>query len=188
MIERLMNRLEEGLLILLLAAMTLLTFSQVVLRYVFNTGWGWALEATTYMFGWLVMIGISYGIKVGFHIGVDALVKLLPKGGQRAIGLVAALLCLAYAVILTIGGYNYFDTMHMLGVEAEDIPLPRWMLVIIVPIGFGLLGFRLAQMTWRILTGRIGGFNLGDEAAEVLRSSLTGPGGQSGTDSDGAPR
>lgn len=175
MIEKGMNRLEEGLMILLLVAMTLLTFTQVVLRYVFNTGWGWALEATTYMFGWLVMIGISYGIKVGFHIGVDALVKLLPRNGQRAIGLLAALLCLAYAVILFIGGYQYFDTMLMLGVEAEDIPLPRWLLVAIVPIGFGLLGFRLAQMTWRILTGRLSGFNLGDEAAEVLRANFTGP-------------
>src|SRR3546814_8791676 len=58
--------------IFLLAAMTLLTFTQVVLRYVFNSGWGWALEATTYMFGWLVLVGISYGIKVGFHIGIDA--------------------------------------------------------------------------------------------------------------------
>lgn len=184
MIEKVMNRLEEGLLILLLVAMTLLTFTQVVLRYVFNTGWGWALEATTYMFGWLVMIGISYGIKVGFHIGVDALVKLLPRNGQRAIGLLAALLCLAYAVILFIGGYQYFDTMLMLGVEAEDIPLPRWLLVVIVPIGFGLLGFRLAQMAWRILTGRLSGFNLGDEAAEVLRANFTG----SNSGSDGAAR
>lgn len=184
MIEKIMNRLEEGLMILLLVAMTLLTFTQVVLRYVFNSGWGWALEATTYMFGWLVMIGISYGIKVGFHIGVDALVKLLPRPGQRAIGLIAALLCLAYAVILFIGGYQYFDTMLMLGVEAEDIPLPRWLLVSIVPIGFGLLGFRLVQMTWRILTGRLGGFNLGDEAAEVLRANLTG----SSSGSDGATR
>src|SRR3546814_8306373 len=38
---------SEGLMILLLAAMTLLTFSQVVLRYVFNSGWCWALDATT---------------------------------------------------------------------------------------------------------------------------------------------
>src|SRR3546814_15227267 len=88
MIEKSMNRLEEGLMILLLAAMTLLTFSQVVLRYVFNSGWGWALEATTYMFGWLVLVGISYGIKVGFHIGIDAVVNLLPKRGRRIVGLI----------------------------------------------------------------------------------------------------
>ena len=32
------ERLEEGVLAFLLAFMTLLTFTQVVLRYVFNTG------------------------------------------------------------------------------------------------------------------------------------------------------
>jgi len=35
---------------------------QVVLRYVFNGGFTWALEATTYLFGWMVLIGMSYGV------------------------------------------------------------------------------------------------------------------------------
>lgn len=173
-----MNRLEEGLMILLLAAMTLLTFSQVVLRYVFNSGWTWALEATTYMFGWLVLVGISYGIKVGFHIGIDAVVNLLPKRGRRVVGLITVLLCLAYAAMLTWGAYDYFDTMLMLGVEAEDIPLPRWFLVSIMPIGFALLGIRLLQVLWGIISGRLGGFNLGDEAAEVLRAHIADAGGE----------
>jgi C4-dicarboxylate transporter DctQ subunit len=178
MIGKFINRLEEGAIVLLLAGMTLLTFSQVVLRYVFNSGWGWALEATTYMFGWLVMVGISYGIKVGFHIGVDAVVNLMPRRGRRIVGVITTLLCLAYALMMACGAYDYFDTMHMLGVEAEDIPLPRWLLVSIMPIGFALLGIRLLQMLWGILSGRLGGFNLGDEAAEVLRSH--------GADSHGA--
>ena len=38
MLATFINRLEEGLMALLLAAMTLLTFSQVIARYVFNTG------------------------------------------------------------------------------------------------------------------------------------------------------
>jgi C4-dicarboxylate transporter DctQ subunit len=37
----------------------------------FSTGFGWALELTTYLFAWLVLFGISYGIKVGAHIGID---------------------------------------------------------------------------------------------------------------------
>jgi C4-dicarboxylate transporter DctQ subunit len=42
-IGRLVNELEEGFIALLFAAMTLVTFSQVVARYVFNTGVVWAL-------------------------------------------------------------------------------------------------------------------------------------------------
>ena len=72
-IEKIMNRLEEGMIILLLLGMTLLTFVQVVARYVFNSGFVWALEVTTYMFAWLVLTGMSYGVKVGFHrVGDEA--------------------------------------------------------------------------------------------------------------------
>lgn len=164
-----MNRLEEGLIVLLMSGMTLLTFAQVVARYLFNSGFIWALEATTYMFAWLVLIGISYGVKVGFHIGIDSVVKLMSQRAQRYVGMLASLLCLIYAVILLIGSYRYVDTMHMLGVEAEDIALERWLLAVILPVGFLLLGWRLLQMTWRILRGQQTEL-LGDEAAEILRA------------------
>lgn len=165
---QIMNRLEEGVIAFLLAAMTILTFVQVVLRYVFNAGLVWALEATTYMFAWLVLFGMSYGIKAGSHIGVDVLVKLLPGAGQRAVGILAGFLCMAYAAIVLYGGYVYVDKMYLLGVEAEDLPIQRWVLILILPIGFALLLLRLAQATWRILSGRQAGFRLADEAREAL--------------------
>ena len=79
------ERIEEGVLALLLAFMTLLTFIQVVLRYVFNTGLLWSLEATTYAFAALVLIGMSYGIRTKSHIAVDLLVKNLPSRLRNAV-------------------------------------------------------------------------------------------------------
>lgn len=166
--ERIIGKLEEGVIAFLLAAMTLLTFVQVVLRYVFNSGLFWALEATTYMFGWLVLFGMSYGVKVGSHIGVDILVKQLSAKAQRAVGVLAGLLCLLYAGIVLYGGVVYVDKMHTLGVEAEDLPIERWLLIVILPIGFALLFFRLAQTTWRIVTGKQSGLRLADEAREAI--------------------
>jgi C4-dicarboxylate transporter DctQ subunit len=167
-LARWFNRLEEGSIALLLASMTLLTFLQVVLRYVFNTGLTWALEATTYMFGWLVLLAISYGVKAGSHIGIDVIVKTLPRNGQRVAGIIGGLLSIAYAIILLIGSYHYIDTMHMLGVEAEDIPIERWILLLALPIGFLLLLWRLVEATTKILSGREATMRLADEAREVL--------------------
>lgn len=163
------QRLEEGILALILAAMTLLTFLQVVLRYVFNTGLLWALEATTYMFGWLVLIGISYCVRERAHIGVDALVRLLPPAARRAVGLLVLALTLVYTGLMLYGGIVYVNQMHIIGVEAEDIPIQRWILSICVPIGFALLGVRLLEMGWRIITGVSPGYELADEAAEVIK-------------------
>lgn len=163
------DRLEEGAIAFLLAAMTLVTVVQVVLRYVFNSSLLWGIEATSYLFGWMVLIGISYGIKVGSHIGVDALVNTLPKNGRRVAGVISGLLCIVYAVLMLIGSWNYFETVYDIGVTGDDIPIQRWILIIILPLGFLLLLFRLLQMTWRILRGDEAGFKLADEAAESLR-------------------
>lgn len=163
------NLLEEGMVAFLLAAMTLLTFTQVILRFVFNTGLSWALEATVYIFAWLVMIGISYGVRIGAHIGVSAMVDRLPKGGQRISGIVAGLCTILYGVLMTMGSWDYIDTVYLIGVTGEDIPIPRWILIIILPIGFALLTFRLAEATWRNLRGDELGMGLADEVADAMK-------------------
>ena len=55
------HRVEEGLIALILGVMTILTFVQVVLRYVFNSGIIWQLEANYYLFsvagdGWHLLL------------------------------------------------------------------------------------------------------------------------------------
>lgn len=169
MLTKLIGRLEETILAILLAAMTLLTFVQVVLRYVFNTGFVWALEATVYLFAWLILLGISYGVRVHAHIGVDILVKSLPAVARRIVGLLAIGLSLLYTGLMLYGSVGYVSRLHRLGTEAEDIPIERWILTIVLPIGFVLLGLRLLEQGWAILQGRARGFELGDEAAEILR-------------------
>lgn len=173
--SRLVRYLEEGVIAFLLAAMVLLQFVQVVLRYVFNAGLVWALEATTYMFAWMVMIGISYGIKAGSHIAVDALVTALPRAGQRTLGMIAALLSIVYAAIMTYGGWNYFNTVWTIGVMSHEIPVQRWIFVIILPVGFALLLFRLLELAWRIARGEVDGFQVANEAAEAMQMQMDSP-------------
>ncbi|GGB37953.1 C4-dicarboxylate ABC transporter permease [Tistrella bauzanensis] len=168
MISRIWGRLEEGVIASLLAAMTLLTFAQVVLRYVFNSGMVWALEATFYLFAWLIMVGIAYCVRVHAHIGIDLIVKMLPAVPRRTVGLIAIALSILYAVLMAWGSWNYTERMMMLGIEAEDIPVERWMLSIILPIGFALLGVRLLEQGWLVATGRAEGFQLADEVAEAM--------------------
>lgn len=167
-LREVLNRTEEGLIAFILAAMTILTFVQVVLRYGFNSGFIWALEANFYLFSWLVMIGISYCVRVRAHIGVDAAVKLFPAPVRRVIGIIVVVLALIYASFMIYGSVEYINRMMIIDIEAEDIPVKRWILSICLPIGFGLLFIRLIGMAWRIFTGKSEGYELADEAAEAL--------------------
>ena len=150
---RLVDAIEEGFIALLFAAMTLVTFSQVVARYVFNSGAVWALELTVYLFAWLVLFGMSYGVKVHAHLGVDAFVKLFSSSTQRIFGLLAVAAGLIYGGILLIGSWDYVWKLFRIGIESEDLPIPQWVPMAILPIGVALLMFRLAQIGVRIWRG-----------------------------------
>ncbi len=165
---RWLEHLEEGLIAFLMAAMTLVTFMQVVARYVFNYSFVWALELTGVMFAWLIFTGMSYGVRVGAHIGVDALVKSLPAGTARAVGIVATILCIVYASIVFVGGFTYVRKMHEIGILMQDIPIEQWIPRVILPLGFALLAIRFLEVLYRLATGGEAHL-LGDEAADALK-------------------
>jgi C4-dicarboxylate transporter DctQ subunit len=148
------NRLEEGVLATLLALMTILTFVQVVLRYAFNSGLVWSLEATTYLFAALVLFGMSYGVRTQTHIAVDLVTRRLPKRAKKIVNLVAIFACLVYALLMLYGSAVFVDRLMVLGNHARDIPLPKWLLTVTMPLGFTLLAFRFVEAGWRILHGK----------------------------------
>jgi C4-dicarboxylate transporter DctQ subunit len=166
---KILDRFEEWVVIVTLALMTLLTFLQVVMRYAFNSGFSWALELTTVFFAIMIFVGISYGVRVGAHIGVDALVKILPPGLRRATSIVVVLLCLIYAGLVIYGSWVYVSKMRMVGIELEDLPIPIWVVRSILPFGYALLALRFGQVLWALVTGRSDRLHLGNEVADALK-------------------
>ncbi|APG47463.1 TRAP transporter small permease [Phaeobacter porticola] len=104
----LINTLEETLIALLLGLMTLITFANVVARFVFNSNILWALELTVFLFAWLVLLGASYAVKVHAHLGVDAILNMVSPGARRVIGLISVGCCLVFSLLLLKGAYDYW--------------------------------------------------------------------------------
>jgi C4-dicarboxylate transporter DctQ subunit len=148
------DRLEEAFMIVALTFMTLLTFFQVVLRYGFGTGFVWSLEATTYTFAWLVLIGMSYGVRTEAHIAVDLLTSRLTPSGARMTAAIALAAGLTYCGLMIYGSGQFVGRLMTLGNDARDIPLPRWVLTGIMPIAFTLLAARLVQAARPVLWPR----------------------------------
>ncbi|NVK62455.1 MAG: TRAP transporter small permease [Rhodobacteraceae bacterium] len=146
---RIVNEIEETAIAVILGLMTLITFINVVLRYGFNTGLIWGLEAVTILFAWLVLFGISYAVKVTAHLGVDAVTTLVPTTVRRAMALIAAVVCIVYAALLLKGAWDYWAnfvnlpqttgrwfptgfeemtrTSYRSWYEVVDIPMPEWL-------------------------------------------------------------
>jgi C4-dicarboxylate transporter DctQ subunit len=143
---RFVNEFEETAIALILGIMTLITFINVVLRYGFNSGLIWGLEAVTFLFAWLVLFGVSYAVKVTAHLGVDAVINLFDKPVRRFLALVAGVVCVIYAVFLMKGAWDYWAPFAALDATTGrwfptgfansrdqawyavvDIPMPAWL-------------------------------------------------------------
>ncbi|MRI35191.1 TRAP transporter small permease [Endozoicomonas sp. OPT23] len=161
--------LEEAILRTLLVAITLLVFFETVLRFGFNTGLLWAQEVTLYMAAWFVLFGASWGIRTGAHIGVDAFVKLLPETPRRIAGMIAVAMGLVYSGLFVYGSWIYVSKIKMIGIEMEDVPMPKWIALSILVIGFSLLAVRLLVLMKQLITGEADGFHHADEAKDSMK-------------------
>lgn len=118
------DRFEEILISVILGIMTLITFANVVMRYGFNKNILWALELTVFLFGWLVLLGASYAIKKGAHLGVDIVVNILPPKPRRTMGLVAVAVCIIFSFMMLKGAWDYWANFANLpGTEGRWFPL-----------------------------------------------------------------
>ena len=105
---RVVNNIEETLIALILGLMTIVTFANVVARYVFNANILWALETTVFLFAWLVLLGASYCVKTHAHLGVDVLLNAVSPPVRRMLAIFSVGACLAFCLLLLIGSWNYW--------------------------------------------------------------------------------
>ena len=143
----LVDKIEETAIAIILGIMTVMTFSNVVARYIFNSNIFYALELTVFLFAWLVLLGTSYAVKKTAHLGVDAVVNVFSAPKKRLLGLLAGLVCILYAFLLLKGSWDYWAPFANLPptdgrwfpfgfaekypaqgwYETQDIPVPFFM-------------------------------------------------------------
>ncbi|HET8919136.1 MAG TPA: TRAP transporter small permease [Xanthobacteraceae bacterium] len=179
-LDRILDRLEEWIIVTLIAAATALTFVAVVHRYgasnsaslarwagmhqllllkgVANAvySWlasinlSWAQELATYMFVWMAKFGAALGVRTGIHVGVDVFVNRLTPAARKPV-IVFAMLCGAlFTGVIGTLGAVYVYELDPDQVSPE-LEWPSWMIYLAIPLGSYLMCFRFLQVMWRFL-------------------------------------
>ena len=199
---RFVNSFEENAIAAILGLMTLITFCNVIARYVFNSNILWQLEATVFLFAWLVLFGVSHCLKITAHLGVDVIINEVSPGVRKIMAFISVAICLAFALLMLKGGWDYwwrFATKAAF-LETNDVPMPgflqfladitndgeeyekmpRYIPYFILPLSMALLTFRVVEAGWRVATGQADRViasheaeELVDEAAEKARADET---------------
>lgn len=139
------DKLEEIILVTLLALMVLVMGIQIVCRYIFNYSLTWSEELTRYMFIWSAFISISYCIKRWISIKVDQVIKLLPKKWY----VIAQLFLNAFLFILffylSVHGYKFLRQSIASGQKSPALGLPMPYVQCAPFVGFSLATIRSFQ-------------------------------------------
>jgi TRAP-type transport system small permease protein len=77
-------RAVEVLLVVFLTLMVIMVFGNVVLRYGFNSGIISSEELSRFLFIWITFLGAIIALREGTHLGLDSLVRALPRSGKIA--------------------------------------------------------------------------------------------------------
>lgn len=110
----------------LFAVLVVVVFTQVLLRYVFQSPWIWAEDVTTFSFIWLAFLGTSLGVRGRIHFGFDMALRLLPPGGQRTLSLLVNFLILIFSVFVVKEGWTFTVVSKGMLSYASGLPM-NWM-------------------------------------------------------------
>ena len=141
------------LIVLCLAAMCVLVFTNVVLRYAFNTGITVSEELSRWFFVWLTFLGAIVAMREHGHLGMDSLVARLPTIGKKLCLIVSQLLML-YATWLFLSG-SWTQTVINIDVKAPASGLSTGLVYGVgVVFGVSVIPILLWDL-WRVLSGQL---------------------------------
>ena len=136
-LERRVTRALEGVIVTCLAVMAVLVFSNVVLRYAFDTGLAASEELARLLFVWLIFLGAILASRQHAHIGFDSLLKRLPPTVRKTVILANAALMLASCAFFVIGGWE--QSKINLGNSYPVLGIPyAWLYAVAIVFGVGL--------------------------------------------------
>ena len=150
MLKFLFNRFEEILGSLVLAVMAVVTFANVVTRYVITYPLAFTEEITVSLFVWLVMLGTSIGFRQNAHLAMTFFYDLLPVSAKKFCFYLGNALSIVFFCLMTwLGTVQVLEELE-LGVTTDALAIPACCYSVAIPLFSVLIIVRIVQSTIRI--------------------------------------
>lgn len=141
--DRALLRLNRWGVIVILAAMALMVFANVALRFLTDHSILWVEEASRYLMIWLTFLGSGVVLRYGAHIGIDTLQDRFPRHAPLIRAIVFAFLLVFFAAMVWLGLRYAILTW---GQTTPVMQIPIGAVYLAMPVGFALMIVHLMLM------------------------------------------
>jgi len=136
---------EEVLCALLFAIMSLITFSNVITRYLLKYSLAFTEELVVSLFVWITLLGAAVAFRGGSHLGFTFITERLPSEVQRVLLWLSSGLRAILFLFLIYFSVNQVHEEIVLKITSSGIGVPQWWYTIGVPVWSVLIIVRIFQ-------------------------------------------
>ena len=144
---KILDRIEEGICILCLIAMTTLVFANVFSRYVLHLSLSFSEEITTNLFVLLSMMGTAIAARRRAHLGLSILTDAVSPKIRRSLLIFGFGLSTIFCFAVFFYGIKMVRNEYILGQVTPSMQWPEWIYGCFVPFGAAFMTLRFAQIT-----------------------------------------
>ena len=151
--KKFFGHFEEYLLIGSLWVLLFMLFFQVVLRYFWGVTWNWIEEVARFLFLWMVWVGAGYAAKCRAHLRIEAFTAMMPPWLRSKAELASLVIWIVFAGFLAWTGGQLTWMLLKRNQLSPVMQIPMAWAYAAVPVGVGLMFFRLLQQLKEFLFG-----------------------------------
>lgn len=143
---RLINSVEDSLLVALLSSMIILAIYQIISRNFYTSaGIVWIDPLLRVLVLWVGLAGAVVAARTDNHIRIDVFIKNLPDSWQQVLTRVVYLFTAGICGLIAWHSYRFVLSEYEYGTMAFA-EVPAWVAALIIPLSFFLIAIRYGVM------------------------------------------
>ena len=139
------NKIEDGLLVIILTSMIILAVYQIISRNLFSEGIVWIDPLLRTLVLWVGLAGAVVATRTDNHIRIDVFTKYLPKHYRPYIQRIVYLFTLSICLLIAWHAGRFIYSEYEYGTIAFS-GVPSWLAGLIIPLSFTLIAIRYALL------------------------------------------
>ncbi len=140
-IIRVLERIEDGILVSLLLLMIFLAVLQIVLRNLFDSGILWGDPLIRVLVLWIGLIGAMIASRKNNHISIDIISRYLPGKAKKFSTLIISIFTASICLLMAYFSFGFVIMEKQDGLIAFG-SIPAWVCETIIPFSFAIISLR----------------------------------------------